>query len=503
MSTFESLIRSDEEANAAELVATTEEAVATIKKRSVRGAVSYTLRNLLIMGIGLAANGALTVYLSPAEYGVYYLVLSLTGLFTFLSDVGLAASLIQRKTEPSLTDLRTTFTVQQGLALGIALLMTALTPLWQRLFHLNGTELQLVYALAFSFPLASLKTIPSILLERKLRFDLLALPALAENLVFSLIAVFLAWRGAGVMSYTLAIWARGFVGVVCMYAIQRWPLGVAFSRESLRHLLHLGVKFQINDLLARLKDDLYLVVLGTWLGRQDFGYVSWAKNWTKYPYTMGVANIMAVTFPTFSRLQHDTNLLKRAIEKSLFFVTLGIFPVLTGAAVFLTPLTLVWPKYHKWEPAVLSFALFSLNILISAISSPLTNALNAIGQINKTLKLMVLWLVLTWTLTPIAVWKLGFEGVALTSALVALTSFLTVRMVRQVVPIAVWPAVRWQTLALIPLLAVGIVGKDMWSQSYFWLAVGILAGGAAYTLSFLALGWHDLRRELRSLGAQI
>ena len=56
-----------------------------------------------------------------------------------------------------------------------------------------------MWALAFGFFLASLKTIPSVLLERDLKFEFLVLVELAETLIFYLIAVALAWRGFGVL----------------------------------------------------------------------------------------------------------------------------------------------------------------------------------------------------------------------------------------------------------------------------------------------------------------
>jgi hypothetical protein len=75
-------------------------------------------------------------------------------------------------------------------------------------------------------------------------------------------------------------------------------------------MLGFGAKFQLNDFLARIKDQLYFLVLGQVLPLNQFGFIQWAKNWSMYPYNLTVQNVMAITFPTFSRLQKRKDLLK-------------------------------------------------------------------------------------------------------------------------------------------------------------------------------------------------
>ena len=70
------------------------------------------------------------------------------------------------------------------------------------------------------------------------------------------------------------------------------------------------------------------------------------------------------------------------------------------------------PKYTKWEPALLSFYFFVGAAAIAGLTTPLTNALNAIGKIKTTLLLMVMWTTLTWIVTVIFIHFFGFQGVA-------------------------------------------------------------------------------------------
>jgi O-antigen/teichoic acid export membrane protein len=218
-----------------------------------------------------------------------------------------------------------------------------------------------------------------------------------------------------------------------------------------------------------------------------------------YPYNLTVQNIMAVTFPTFSRLQHDLNLLKKAIEKSIFFISLSIFPVLVAMAVFIGPLTIVVEKYHKWQPSVPSFILFALSIGWAAISTPLVNTLNAIGKINESLKLMILWTVLTWILTPPLVWYFGFTGVAISAFVISFTSILPVRIVQKVVPVNIWAQVKLPLLASLVMATFGWLGQEYWQRSLLWMLIGAISSSLVYIIVAGGIGWRQIQTEVASL----
>lgn len=470
-----------------------------IKQRSVIGAISYILRTGILQIIGFAASLLLSAFFSPEDFGVYGLVTQVIGLLVFFSDIGLAAALIQKKEHPSLSEYRTAFTVQQALSwliVGITGIILATGIIQQKTGQVG---VWVLLSLALSFPLASLKTIPSIKLIRKLDFSRSVLPQIFEQLTFYGILVFLAWRGMGAMAYTYAVLARSMVGVGVMWIIQPWKIGLAFDKKALKELIGFGAKFQLSDFLARVKDQLFFIVLGLFFPLNQFGYIQWAKTWSQYPYNLTVQNVLAITFPTFSRLQKHPGALKKAIEKSIFFITLAIFPILVGMSVLIGPLTQAVSSYAKWQPAVLSFVLFTLSIGWSALSTPLVNTLNAIGQINTTLKLMVLWTILTWLISPVLIYFFGFNGVALASFIISFTSFLPVILVKRHVPVKILPEVWRQLLAATAMGLVGIFLQNFAANRLTNLILTGLIISFTYGLVMTIVGWKKLVREVKAL----
>lgn len=460
-----------------------------VKKRSVSGVFSLVSRSFLIQGIAFASNFLLTIFLDPKTFGIFFLVSAFINFFTYFSDVGLAAALIQKKEKLDLRDLRTTFTIQQGLVLFLLLVIFLVSPWVKNWYGLNQSAILLFYALGFSFFLSSLKTIPSILLERNLKFNLLIIPQILETVVFNLLAVFLAWRGFGLASFTWAVLARGMVGLVSIYLISPWSIGFAFSRPSLSRLLRFGLPYQANTLVAVLKDDLMTIFLGRIIGPLGLGYLGWAKKWAEQPLRFLMDNVTKVAFPTFSRLQDEKALLQKAVEKALFFLSFLTFPILIGFAVIASDLVKIIPRYLKWQPALLALYLYCFNSLWATISTSMTNLLNAIGQIRKTFKLMMMWLVLSWVLMPALGIKFGYNGVAVATALIAFSSSIAIYLVYQEIRFDLWGSV------VKPLLVAGVMGVFLYffrpslpNLTLSFLS-RVLAGGVVYFLvSYIFFG---------------
>lgn len=470
-----------------------------IKKRSLKGVLSYLLRTLLLTGVSLVAMLLLGAKLGAEDYGVYGLVVTISGFFTIISDIGLAASLIQQKEKPNVRELRTVFTVQQLLAWIIfcLILVTALALRQYGKLSIEGVWLSLAFGI--SFPLVSLKTISSILLERELRFDRLIIPAIVETIAFNLVAVTLAFKGYGVMSFTYGVIARTILGVVVMLLLKRWSFGFDFSWSEFKRLMRVGGGFQLNDMLAKTKDDLFYISVALFLPAKEYGYITWAKQWSRQPYSLTVDNITAITFPAFSRLQHDESLLRKAVEKTIFFVTLIAFPLFGGLSVMIVPFLNVFPVYLKWQPALSSLALFSFSLAFAAFSTPLISTLNAIGKINVSLRMMVFWTVSQWFMAPFFLKWFGFNAIAIIAAVLGISSLFVVVLVRRFLRFDFIDQVWRQTLATGFMVLVLWRLWGLWSQSLPMFFLGIGVGALIFATLLGATGYRKVILETKSI----
>lgn len=467
-----------------------------VGQRSVTGIIALASRTLVVQIVSFLATLALTIFLDPSTYGVFYIVSSVVNFLTYFSDIGLAAALIQKKTKVTRQDLTTTFSIQQALILFLLILLLAFTPLIRRYYGMDQAAVYLLWALGFSLFLSSLKTIPSILLERHLKFDKLIIPQIAENLVFNLVAVYFAWQGYGITAFTFAVLARGLVGLILIYIISPWRPGLSISVKSLKHLLKFGLPYQVNTFLAVLKDDGMSILLGGIVGTTGMGYIGWASRWANMPLRIFMDNVTKVAFPAFSRLQSHTEKLTKAVELNLKYLSLFVFPLLAGMAFLAFPLIHIIPKYTKWLPALIPFYFYLYNAAWACLSTSLTNALNAIGKINITFKLMLMWTSLTWMTMPFLAIKFGYLGVAYAAGIIATSSVVTIILARRHLTFSLLSSLR-SPLSATLALSVFLFFVRHYVTDLPRLVVVILLGGLVYFAFILLLeGKHFISKTL-------
>lgn len=441
---------------------TQEITIEVVKERVVKGAAILTARTFFIQAISFGANVFLTVFLEPSSYGVFFLVSAVINFLIYFSDIGFAAALIQKKEKLTQADLRTVFTTQQALIIVLISAVFFMTPLIRGIYHLNNEAVYLLWALAFSFFLSSFKTIPSVLMERKLEFNKLIIPQLVETLLFNMVVVFLAWKNFGITSFTIAVLIRGFSGLIVTYLIQPWMPYISFSKDALRSILKFGIPYQLNTMLAMIKDDGMTLFLGGILGPTGVGLLAWAQKWAFAPLRFFMDQVIKVTFPAFSRLQDNKKELANAVTKSIMYISLLVFPSLVMLVLIAPSLIMIIPKYNKWNPALFALALLTINSALAAITTPVTNTLNAIGKISVTFKLMIMWTILTWVLIPPLALNFGVTGAALGFTLVGFSSIVALTIALRYIEIDYLQAIGKPIIVAIVLgLVVSIIRSLM------------------------------------------
>ena len=468
-----------------------------IGQRAVRSVIALSSRTLVLNIINFIGTLALTIFLTREEFGVFVLTSAIVEMLTYFSDIGLAGALIQKKGKLSKKEIEATFTIQEILVLlmiGLALIFSG--PI-ARFYGLSQMGLYLFYSLLLAFFLSSLKTIPSVLLERRLKFDKIIIPQIAETVVFNGILVALAFMGFGIKSYIFAVLARAVVGVVIIYILVPWRPKIRLSVASIKSLLNFGVPYQVNSVLAVFKDKVSLLILGKVLGLQAMGILGWAEKWANLALRYFLDATVKVAFPLFSRLQQKREKAAQSLESFVYFIATMILPVLAGAYLLMPRIVLTIPKYIKWQPGLTTFNLFLISASIAAISTFFTNFLMAMGKIKQVVGLMVFWTVLTLSLYPFLATRYGHVGVALGSIVISLTSVITYGLVRRVVEfrllINILPAIFG---SLVMILIVKSVDQLM-PTGLKGILLMIMLGVVSYSASIYVLNGKRLKEQVK------
>lgn len=461
--------------------------VETIGHRAVSGVVVLTLRKFALRAISYLGSIFLARLLAPEIFGIFAIVNFIITFFGFFSDVGLGAALIQKKEKLEKKDLAVTFTLQQILVVTVVLILFFSAPIFTYFYRdLKPEHIWLIRVLSFSLFLTSLKTIPSILLERKLKFNKLVIPEVVEVISFQIIAVGLAWAGFGVWSFIIGLLARSFLGTIVLYLISPWRPAFAWDKEKAMRLISFGVPFQLNGFIATVKDAVMPMFVGAVSGAGAVGYLNWAMTFSKLP-ILFMSDIFRVTFPTYSRIQDNKELLKKAIEKTIRFTNMFLFPaVFLLAALGRQIVTIVFTD--KWLPALPAFYIHLFGILVVGIANTFMDSFWALGKTKIAIKLLLIYTVVNWGASVPLVYKYGFNGAMIGSVIVLYLSLpLTWYFMRQIVKVdvidQVW-APFWASLVS------GIViyfSSQRFVNNLFSLIAVLIIGGLCYLALLFAL----------------
>lgn len=452
----------------------------TIHKKLIHGFLGLTFRQTVLLGINFLTINIILARILPVEViGIFNIGNTILSFFTYFSDIGLAAALIQKK-EITKEDLKTTFLTQEILAVLITIAVWFSAEYFASIYKLDMEGVWLIRALAVSFLFTSFKVVPSVLLERDLKFAPLVWVDILESIFYNAGLILLTYMNFSINAFSISAIIRSIVGLISIYLVAPWRPLLGFSKTSMKDLLRFGAPFQLNSILALLKDRLVPLIIANIVGPLGVGFITWAQGLAFLP--LMVMNILIrITFPAFSRLQDNRVGLKNALERSIFLTSLLAYPLIFGI-IAISPSLIEYVVTDKWKPALPLIFLFSINSFWAILSTTFTNVLNAVGKIGITLKLMVMWTILTWVISPFMAMAYGFVGVGIASAIISFTSIIPILITKKIINVRIIPNI-WQPLVASILMAGMVYFLALFLvRDYLSTIVTILLGGFIYIL---------------------
>ena len=427
--------------------------------------------------------------LTPADFGLVGMATIYLGLITLFSEFGVGTAVITLRDldEQTLAELHTA-----SLTLGVLafLLSCALSIPLGLFFHEPRLPLVLIVT-STGFILLGYRTVPYSLLQKDMKFKLLAFLDGFQLLAQAITTVILAVLGFKFWALVLGGLAGTTASVVLPFVWRPQP----FRRPRWRHL-EKPLAFSWRVCVARLSwyayDNSDFLIVGRVLGDASLGAYSMAWNLAHLPMEKFTTLVNRVTPSLFSAVQNDLPALRRYLRRLTEVVSLVTFPATFGIA-------LVAPEFvqlvlgPKWVGAILPLQFLVLHASLRSVRALLSPLLNAIGEAHFVMKNTLLSLVVL-PISFLVGSRWGTAGVA--SCWVLIFPLLCIPLYRLTLqkiemPVkeyldAVWPAVSG-SIAL--ALAVALV-KWMIPQTghlYLRFFLEIAAGASAYGLTLMVL----------------
>jgi O-antigen/teichoic acid export membrane protein len=352
----------------------------------------------------------LTRLLTPADFGVVTAALVVINFSLNFSQVGLGPALVQRPVvEPRHTI--TGFIASAAFGFILAAIMWLAAPLIAQFFRMDQLT-PVVRALAIIFIISGISTVPESLLQRDLRFRLIANRDLLAYAVSWLgVGVGLAFLGWGAWSLVVAQLTQVTIRTAILLRASPPFLKGRPTWPSFVELMDYGVGQSITRMGVILANQADNLVVGRWLGAAALGIYSRAYQFMQVP-TGLIADVLdKVLFPTMARVQDDSRRLASAYLRATAALVLVMLPVGVVAAV-LAPELVTVAFGNRWQALVSPFQVLALGMVFRAGIRMSDSLSRATGRIYRRawrqwlyggLVFFGAWVGLRWGITGVAI----------------------------------------------------------------------------------------------------
>ena len=331
-------------------------------------------RNLLWMSLSqgstfvlqFGGSVAMTRLLSPREMGVYAVAAAVIAVLAMIRAFGLGSLLIR---ERELTDavVRTTFTVNAGLAALSSALIAGLSGIAGAAMGDDGvTRIMRLLAVA---PLISIfEFLPSACLERAAAFRTLAAVGLLKVAANTATTVALAALGFSYMSIAWGNIATSLLGMACFNILGRRFVDVRPSLLEWRRIGRFGIQMLTISTVASAAGRLSDLMLGRIIGLSALGLYSRAAGLNSLLWDNLHLVIARIVFVDFAE-QHRRGLsLRQSYLRIVAMITALLWPAFAGLAILAGPV--VRTVYgERWVEAAAPLSMLSIaGILLVAIT---------------------------------------------------------------------------------------------------------------------------------------
>lgn len=448
---------------------------------TLKNALAWSGVSNLLLRLGTLSMGIILArILSPEDFGVYAVALTVQTVLMTLADFGLSADLIRcndaRKRAPTVATL--------GLLTGVVFAGSMMFSSQAVATTLGSPEASgVIFILSFTLVLSGIGIVPYATLQRNFEQKKLFVVSIIDFTASTVVTLVLLNMGMGVLSLAYARLVAQSCALVVQFILAREPIRFGIDRSLVGSVLKFGLPVAAANLLSWALLSIDNVVIAHWAGPVSLGFYVLAFNISNWPMSALGQVIRSVTLPAFSRSAGSRD------GKSLttaFGLTWGIgLPAGILLAVLSKPL-IEFVYGEKWGAAAPVLAALGIFGAFRLVFDVWAAYLLANGK-----SLAVLWVQIIWFATLIPAMVVGTHNFGIVGG--GWAHVIVGAVV--VLPAYVW-VLRGTDANLLGLLQAAwppiLAGAAAWLAAHFAaaaishpllaLVVGGFAGGAVYAL---------------------
>lgn len=304
---------------------------ADIEGRSVRGGAVTLIGQAVRFLVQLLSTAVLARLLTPQDYGLFAMIVTVTVFVTSFKDMGLSLATVQ-KAHINHAQVSTLFWVNVLVGLVLMCALDALAPAIA-CFYKDERLIGITFAMAASFLLVGLTVQHQALLRRQMRFKAIVVIDILSFSIGTAVGIGLAWAGAGYWALIVTQLVTAFIALMAVWIACRWRPGAPVRGSGVRSMLAFGGHLTFFGIINYFSRNLDNVLIGAYWGPQLLGLYSRAYSLLLLPMGQIVAPITAVAMPALSRLQDEPERFRHLYVKAVKMIAYATMPIVAAMCV--------------------------------------------------------------------------------------------------------------------------------------------------------------------------
>jgi len=317
----------------------------------------YTIERVTQQVLWIALFAVLAPILGPRPYGLFSIVMVFIGFSDLILIDSTSEALI---TVDALDHLHTTTAnlANCAIALGCAIVMSALAPVAGMVFH-DDEITRLIWALAPLPLLAALSAIPIAVLRRSMRYKQLAIRSIVGLMIGGMCGIAVAFAGGGVWALALQALAQRLAEVIIVWISAPVRLGVRWSSRHFNEMRPVGMNVFAARIMIFVSGYVPRVILGYAVGPTELGLFSLASRFLDIILTTTVQPRSTVGRTELPRWQPGSPEFTATFARIVQDASVLSFPLFLGTAALAPDLFRVWLG-ERWLPGIASTQLMMI-----------------------------------------------------------------------------------------------------------------------------------------------
>lgn len=319
----------------------------SIAGRLIKGSLWLSLSRAIVNGLATLSTFILAWYLTPADFGLVALGMTMLMIVDTVTQLSLAEALIRHEA-PGESHFSAAWTLNASRGLLLGLLFAAAAYPTAMLFaepKLTGVML----ALGLSIVMSGLVNPRRIMLQRDLIFWPEFVLSVSQKIAGFIASVAIAVIYHSYWALVIGTIATQLTNVVVSYLVLPFRPRITF--KHIREFFSFSAWLTAGQIVNTLNWRFDYLLVGKMLGGTPLGYYSLGSNLAMIPTREATLPLTQTIYPGFSSIRDDPWRLAAAYQRIQALVTAVALPAGIGVAVVADPLVRL-ALGDKWEPAI-------------------------------------------------------------------------------------------------------------------------------------------------------